>query len=772
MCVTDGATASCRTTCTDGQTCDSVSHACVSPTCEDFCGSGAACVAGACVPVAPCNPGCSAGTACQDGSCVPILAAACPGGCGPCQVCVTAGDTAACATTCDVGMRCDQTAGSCVVDNVHVLYLQGPYTRGEDVTEDCLGCHQSAADQMLRSAHYRWAGPTPGLVDRSGVPVDTGNVGKAGLINNFCVATPSNEGRCAECHAGYGDAAAKKAAYQLSSEGRRVDCLICHADLATGYIKAVKNFGVADVKPASGCLPACPATDVCTLRAGAPVCVPYATRLPEVLKAAAQSVRRPGRDNCGKCHFYAGGGDNVKMGDLASSLAVPAGPAVDVHMGSTNATAPRTCADCHAGTGFAHDRFKGTGVSLALVQEAPLQCTGCHAAQATAHPAPTTFGNHDHSARVACQVCHIPQYARQLTTKTMWDWSLAGFKDCKYPGAPAEIIAACVLDPTSPAFGTARASIGGDDVDYNWQKGVFHMRKNVEPAYRWYDGSGTHLTIAGAAAAFDPADGLSPSRPVTLAGPVAAATDTGAVVTAFKRMIGRQAMMLDGSFVVVPHLFGAWSLWGTKPDPTVQPPAPANQMIPVLPATTTSPTAAKYGSYATYAAFLDAVWNDIMSSGAATAGQLTPLFSVPVDAMSASADTTEPTRTRVTVTVTHALTVGDRFNLMSADLQFPPGIKVVAAADGTTLQYLETARPAPLTPVRNTAATRGFRALVRGVDWDWRHTDMYMNLNHEVMPRGSALSTCTECHSGTGRMCEAYADVPAGSRPFGVAACP
>ncbi|PHQ95640.1 MAG: hypothetical protein COB39_12730 [Marinosulfonomonas sp.] len=30
------------------------------------------------------------------------------------------------------------------------------------------------------------------------------------------------------------------------------------------------------------------------------------------LKKAAQSVGMPGRENCGNCHFYGGGGDNMK----------------------------------------------------------------------------------------------------------------------------------------------------------------------------------------------------------------------------------------------------------------------------------------------------------------------------------------------------------------------------------------------------------------------------------------------------------------------------
>ncbi|MFW5739335.1 MAG: hypothetical protein ACOC1F_03105 [Myxococcota bacterium] len=53
---------------------------------------------------------------------------------------------------------------------------------------------------MLGSAHWKWLGETPNLEgDQPGA-----DVGKRNLVNNFCVAVPSNEKRCSQCHAGYG----------------------------------------------------------------------------------------------------------------------------------------------------------------------------------------------------------------------------------------------------------------------------------------------------------------------------------------------------------------------------------------------------------------------------------------------------------------------------------------------------------------------------------------------------------------------------------------
>ena len=61
----------------------------------------------------------------------------------------------------------------------------------------------------------------------------------------------------------------------------------------------------------------------------------------------AQSVGRPTRNNCGTCHFYGGGGDGVKHGDIDSSLAKP-NKALDVHMGTDGQNFD--CIRCHSTT--------------------------------------------------------------------------------------------------------------------------------------------------------------------------------------------------------------------------------------------------------------------------------------------------------------------------------------------------------------------------------------------------------------------------------------
>lgn len=797
--------------------------------CTDFCGNGAACVDGSCVAVSPCTPACGTGTVCQAGACVATLDSACAAGCKADEVCVATTGSAQCIAACGAGQAWDSSAKKCVATdaycgagqtwnattqkcvpteaycgagqtwdataqkcvpgsalcgpgqtwnatksicettNVHAAALTGPFTKGQDVTAVCLKCHANAADDMLASAHYKWAGATPGLVDKTGAVQNDGSYGKKRGINNFCVAVPSNEGRCIECHAGYGDPAQKKAAYALPADPKNVDCLICHADLSTGYIKAQKNWGLADVKPTTGCTPACSATQVCLSIAGAPTCVTpaatdtaYQAKLSDVLQKAAVSVRKPARENCGKCHFYAGGADNVKLGDLGSPLAAPTSPSVDVHMGK--ATSPLTCSDCHAAqTGFRHNQIKGTGVSVAMVSEGAVSCKDCHATLST------TMHTSEHLAKVSCQTCHIPSFSRQMPTKTNWDWSFAGFKDCKYPGAPAEIVAACDTNPASANFGTAKATVSGVDMDYSWQKGVFQMKQSVTPAYRWYNGTGTHAFTTGALASFLPTEGVTPAQPISLAAPAATRTSAGAQVTPFKLMGGRQPVMKDGSFLITPHLFGAFGLWGTRPDPTLATTTTSTSTIPVIPTVSTAaPAAAKYGTWASYADYMVAVWNEVVTWGAAAAGQLSPVVTVPIGAAVHGTDG------NVVVTAANSYAVGAKVFIMSSDPAFAPGIKTVSAASATSFTYKDDTLLAPAAAATSTVAFKAFKPLVHGVDWTWSYTEMLMNTNHEVMPKASALGAgnkCSDCHSASPKipMCTLYAG--AATKPFGVS-CP
>ena len=121
-------------------------------------------------------------------------------------------------------------------------------------------------------------------------------------------------------------------------------------------MKAAAPFGAPSAAIAS-CFPACSGVQICSpidsagaaWTDGGAYCLATTstsvqTAIGTALTAAANSVGASKRANCGFCHFNAGGGDNVKMGDLGTALVKAPTQAVDVHMGSTASYAPQTCA--------------------------------------------------------------------------------------------------------------------------------------------------------------------------------------------------------------------------------------------------------------------------------------------------------------------------------------------------------------------------------------------------------------------------------------------
>ena len=79
----------------------------------------------------------------------------------------------------------------------------------------------------------------------------------------------------------------------------------------------------------------------------------------------------------------------------------------------------------------------------------------------------------DHTKRIACQTCHIPEFARGgISTKMSWDWSKAGKKNP-----------------------SGRILIEKDEVGrvtYHTEKGRFVWQDNVVPSYLWSNGTIVH----------------------------------------------------------------------------------------------------------------------------------------------------------------------------------------------------------------------------------------------------------------------------------------
>ncbi len=240
-------------------------------------------------------------------------------------------------------------------------------------TSTCLACHgvgglipgENRAGEIMNTVHWTWIYTNTPAGHASQV------MGKRNMINNYCMAVPSNEPRCTSCHIGIGW---RDSTFNFNNP-TNVDCLVCHDTTGT-YQKAPAGAGAPD--------PSVSLTNV------------------------AMHAGKTTRASCGTCHFYGGDGDGVKHGDLDSSLANPTCD-LDVHMGTDGAN--MTCADCHTSTApgsTAHDL-----VGSRYSKNAPDNwlCEDCHSS--TPHLNIENGIYYDgHASRVACQTCHVPYFAR------------------------------------------------------------------------------------------------------------------------------------------------------------------------------------------------------------------------------------------------------------------------------------------------------------------------------------------------------------------------
>lgn len=340
---------------------------------------------------------------------------------------------------------------------------------GPAVTRACLECHPRAAREVMQTSHYQWLGEAERVPGRE-QPV---RIGKRNLINNFCIGIEGNWPKCTICHAGYGW---KDARYDFERE-ELVDCLVCH-DRSGGYQKAESGLPAAGVD----------------------------------LAACARSVGRPNRDNCGWCHFNGGGGDAVKHGDLDGSMARPV-ERLDVHMGRLDFA----CTECHR---TREHRIRGRMISVSSREILSVACTDCH--QQAPHRDQRL---NQHTDALACQSCHIPDVARNLPTKVLWDWSTAG-QDV--PGA--------------------------DPHQYLKTKGSFLYQTRLVPEYFWFNGNARRY-LKG-----DPVD---PQGLTHLNQPLGDIHDAKARIWPFKVHRAKQPYDRIYGYLLVPKTVGEDGYWKT-----------------------------------------------------------------------------------------------------------------------------------------------------------------------------------------------------------------
>ena len=291
----------------------------------------------------------------------------------------------------------------------------------------------------------------------------------------------ANWARCTSCHVGYGW---KSSSFDFKDE-TKVDCLVCH-DTTGLYKKVPTGAGVPD-----------PFVDLHTV---------------------ASHVGDTSRKTCGGCHFYGGGGDGVKHGDLDSSL-VKGTRDLDVHMGTDGEDF--TCQECHT----TEDHFiTGTAMVASPSNSTSIGCVGCH----DENPHNESMIN-KHMSRIACQTCHIPTFAKELPTKTSWNWETAG-KNLKSP---------------KDKYGKPT---------YAKKKGSFTWGMNIVPTYAWYTGEAGAYLIG---------DKMDPKKVTKISYPLGDKKNPKAKISPFKIHTGKQPYDTKNNYFTTIHLFGKGGYWKT-----------------------------------------------------------------------------------------------------------------------------------------------------------------------------------------------------------------
>jgi octaheme c-type cytochrome (tetrathionate reductase family) len=350
----------------------------------------------------------------------------------------------------------------------HGPVIAGPFATPQAVTHRCLECHEKAAE-FMKSSHFQWLGEEVEVLGHAG----TTRLGKKNVINNFCIATTGNERSCMKCHAGYGWVDEK---FDFTVRDN-IDCLVCHEG-TNAYVKGVGGLPTKE-------------TD---------------------LVAAARSVGTPRRENCLGCHAYGGGGQAVKHGDLDSSLAHPFEDE-DVHIGRHQFL----CVDCHKAPDH---QIQGRAFSVSVEPSHGVACTDCHV-----KPEHQDERLNRHLSALACQTCHIPNYAGKIPTKATWDWSKAG-------------------DKTRPE----------DPHHYLKIKGEFSYEQDALPQYRWFNGTvGRYLQ----------GDRIDPKQVTVLNPPQGSITDKKARIWPFKIHHARQPYDAGFDYLFPPVTGGPGGYWTT-----------------------------------------------------------------------------------------------------------------------------------------------------------------------------------------------------------------
>ncbi len=313
-------------------------------------------------------------------------------------------------------------------------YSHQKYFEHYEGTKTCLKCHKNRAREFIHSQHYQWKAPATNVVGADGKAY-----GKINMINDYCTNPTvvwkheykNKDGKvveegCSKCHAGFGKLPSDK---ETKAEFENIDCLICHAN---GYRRGLyeNEDGSLEWKP-----------------------ILWKNQVG--LDSVSKRITKPTRTMCLRCHSGSGGGPNFKRGDLEYAL-TDCDSDFDVHMAKDGNDFQ--CIDCHAGE--AH-KIPGPGADIAG-DEMPnknIMCDNddCHGSD--------PHGNEildQHTKRVYCTVCHIPEFAKKDATNMTRDWSKGHYSEKKG----------------------------------KWTY-TAEFKTNVTPAYTWWNGKTIQMQLPG-----------------------------------------------------------------------------------------------------------------------------------------------------------------------------------------------------------------------------------------------------------------------------------
>jgi octaheme c-type cytochrome (tetrathionate reductase family) len=357
------------------------------------------------------------------------------------------------------------------VDHSKLAALQTQFSSPQQVTQACLSCHTERGKEVMASTHWNWKREE--YIEGHGIRV----LGKQNVLNNYCIGVSSNLQACDKCHAGYGFVDNNFDFHDPTN----IDCLACHDNSGT-YVKTGSGLPADTVD----------------------------------LTLVAQHVGRTSRTNCGTCHFFGGGGNNVKHGDLEQALFDPSRE-IDVHMASDGANLE--CTACHT---TENHQMHGKLYSVSSMNRNRSSCEQCH----TETPHKDNILN-EHTLKVACQTCHIPTYAKEAATKVAWDWSTAGkLRDGKpYEEADAQ-----------------------GNVVYTSIKGSFQWQQNAIPEYAWFNGTAGHYLLG---------DKVTDDAPIQVNSLHGSYDDAGAKIIPVKIHRGKQLYDPVNKMLIQPKLAAA-----------------------------------------------------------------------------------------------------------------------------------------------------------------------------------------------------------------------